>query len=378
MGSLLNFIELFTENEYSDWCFYGPTNQKINKSFSKTTYPEIKDGYDNFILIEPTESFKGLTKFLESNKTVEFISFVKENDINLLISSIADPPTEENYINLVNELKKRDVYDNCYFVTSNCNIVNDKTFSFHFFLEDYVKSKNLIFNQETDLGYMSKEILIEELDEYRNKKFLCFNKTIDKQHRYSLYHDYLSNDFSDSYFSFLELEGIHCNPYQENIYELDYYLKNIPIQLDTNNNFNFTSSNTLKKELFLDSCIHLVTETSFHDNELFLSEKLIKPIINYQPFIVLGPHLYLNELKNLGFKTFSEFWDEGYDLIKNPKDRYFKLSKLILELNKKSIDEINKLYQECKEMCIFNRNHINNLEISTFDYYFNTSLNEKK
>lgn len=371
MGSLLNFVTIFTENNYPDWCFLGPTTQKIYENYSYTLYPNIKDNYKNYLVIEPSESLKGLSKFIDNTHDIEFINFCKKNNVNILIACIADPPTQFNYDELVGKLKELQIYDVCKFVTSNVDIKNDSTFSFNFFIEEYTKNKNSIFNQETDLGYISAEIKIDELDKFKNKKFLSFNKTIDKQHRYSLYHDYLSNNFSDSYFSFLELEGIHCNPYQSDIYDLDYYLKKLPIQLDTNNRFNFRAHNTLKKELFLDSCIHLVTETSFHDNELFVSEKIIKPILNYQPFIVFGPHKYLKEIKRLGFQTFSEFWDESYDDIENPKERYYKLSNLVLNLNKKSIEDLNKLYQELKYVCIFNKKHFDNLTINDFESYLN-------
>jgi hypothetical protein len=371
MGSVLNFITLFNEKNYPEWCFAGPAIQKIYSEYSHTLYPTLKNGYKNYLIIEPSSGLNGLTKFIETNNSIEFFDFCKKNDINILIACISDPPTEDNYNLLVKKLKELQIYNLCKFITSNLNINNTETFSFHFFIEQYFKNKNIIFNKKTDLGYFSEEIKVDELNIFRNKKFLSFNKTIEKQHRYSLFHDYLTNDFSDSYFSFLELENNFCKPYQSNLYEFDFYLKKIPIELDTNGSFNFRTHNTFKKDLFLDSCIHLVTETSFHHNELFISEKIMKPILNYQPFIVLGPAYYLKELKKFGFKTFSDLWDESYDEIQNPSDRYFKLSELILHLNKKSIDELNKLYQELKEICIFNRNHFYSLNIDSFDEYLN-------
>ena len=76
----------------------------------------------------------------------------------------------------------------------------------------------------------------------------------------------------------------------------------------------------------------------------------------YQPFIVLSSHGYLKRLKGYGFKTFSDFWDESYDEIENPRKRYKKVRELILSLNEMSIEDMNKLYQKTKEICIFNRN----------------------
>ena len=76
--------------------------------------------------------------------------------------------------------------------------------SFDFFLEESIWNRNQFFGKEiTDLGYVSEEIQLNELDSYRNKKFICFNRTIDKEHRDSLLNEYLSGNYSDSYFTFL-------------------------------------------------------------------------------------------------------------------------------------------------------------------------------
>ena len=144
----------------------------------------------------------------------------------------------------------------------------------------------------------------------------------------------------------------------------------VPLELDTKNSkdkIGFKTNNTFKKDLFLDSCINIVTETSMFYNELFISEKIFKPILSYQPFIVLGPVNYLKRLKYYGFKTFDNFWDVSYDKIEDSSKRYDKVLQTILELNKKSIDELNNLYKSLKEICIYNRNHFVNLKINTFD-----------
>ena len=78
----------------------------------------------------------------------------------------------------------------------------------------------------------------------------------------------------------------------------------------------------------------------------------------YQPFIVFSSVHYLKRLKEIGFKTFDAFWDESYDDVEDWEDRYNKVLLLILELNNKSIDELNNLYKNLKHICIYNRNHL--------------------
>lgn len=370
MGSLLNFI-VPEENMYGNWSFKGPMTQMVMDNYSYTRFPEIKAEYKNYILIEPTECYYGLEKKINAIlRKVDIKKFVEENNLKILICSIADPPTFYGYSQLSLKLKKHKILDRCFFLTSNINLQGKNIASYHFFIEQAIKSKDSFFGVNTTLGYKSEEIVIDELNIFRNKKFLSFNRTVDKEHRFSLLHDYLTNDFSDSYFSFLTLEGTHCLPFQDNKLNLKDYIKKIPIQLDTNNKFNFSVSNTMRKDLFLDSCINLVTETSYKRNELFISEKILKPILNYQPFIVLGPANYLMELKKLGFKTFSEFWDESYDNIKEGRDRYFKISELILTLNSFDIKTLNELYQHTKEICIYNKNHFNQLKINNINLFF--------
>lgn len=59
--------------------------------------------------------------------------------------------------------------------------------------------------------------------------------------------------------------------------------------------------------------IEIVCETYFTGSTFFPTEKIWRPILLKTPFIVQGPTGYLKNLRNLGFKTFSDFWDEGYD-----------------------------------------------------------------
>jgi hypothetical protein len=370
MGSFLNFI-LPPESNYGKWCFEGPMTQKVINEYSCTQFPNIKTDYKNYILIEPTEMYHALEKRIDAIlRKVDIKKFIEEHDLKIILCSIADAPPFERYRKLALKLKKHGILHRCIFLTSNVNLQERNVYSYHFFLEDAINHKNSFFNVKTDLGYKSEEISLDELNKFRSKKFLSFNRTVDKEHRYSLLHDYLTNDFSDSYFSFLTFEGIHCFPFQEQKLQVEEYIKHIPIELDTNKNFNFTVNNTMRKDLFLNSCIHLVTESSYVNNELFISEKILKPILNYQPFIVFGPCNYLKELKRLGFKTFSKFWDESYDTIFEPRERYFKISEVVLKLNSYDINKLNELYQQTKEICIYNKNHFNQMKMDGISLFF--------
>lgn len=67
----------------------------------------------------------------------------------------------------------------------------------------------------------------------------------------------------------------------------------------------------------VDSFWHVVTETVFYYNKLHLTEKIFKPIVMKQPFMLLAAPGNLEYLRSYGFKTFEGIIDERYDQIKD-------------------------------------------------------------
>jgi hypothetical protein len=376
MGSLLNFVFLkntLESNGKDDNSITGPLFWYVSdNNLSYTLNGEIKQGYKNLLLIEGKFS---LWSFLTLESDI--INFINNNDVKLLACSLADPTHLESYLEVKEHLEN--VLPNKHYIVDS-NTALKGCFTLDYFLEDAVRSKQLMFETPNDLKYKSEEIQISELNNFREKKFLSFNRNVDRRHRTTLLYEYLTNDYSDSYFSFLgRVEFIGDVMMFGEIKDYDFFNSKLPIELDTqriDDKMSFNISNTFKKDLFLNSCINLVTETSFDNNELFISEKVIKPIVSYQPFILFGPYGYLKQLKSYGFKTFSDFWDEGYDEIENPEERMEALLKLVREMNSKSINELNALYQKTKENCIYNKEHFNSLDLDEFPSIFKKIENE--
>lgn len=376
---MINFILPYNSNEDSDWTICGPLTSYVTCNYSYTYNFLLKENCKNIIVFETVEKFKGFiknkNKKIFNNETI--IDFLKKNkNLKIIITSIADAAVDYEKQDIIQLVESENLQDRTYYVESNFRHKNDKnTFCWHFFIEDGGENEEHIFNtQQNELGYVTKKIKIEQLDSYREKKFLCFNRTLDRAHRLSLLYDYLNNDFSDSYFSFLVYNSEYETIFQFEPGDYDYskFNKFLPIELDTHhidNKQGFRVGDAIgETKFYLNSCIHLVTESSFIQNELFLTEKILKPILNYQPFIVMGSFNYIKELKRIGFKTFSEFWDEGYDEIEDPKDRYFAVMKIVLELNSKSIEELNEIYQKTKNICIYNREVIKNKKHSIDEF----------
>jgi hypothetical protein len=52
----------------------------------------------------------------------------------------------------------------------------------------------------------------------------------------------------------------------------------------------------------------------------------------------------LKKLKEFGFKTFSDWWDESYDTEEDDSKRINKIFELIEHINTKSLDELKDMY----------------------------------
>jgi hypothetical protein len=84
----------------------------------------------------------------------------------------------------------------------------------------------------------------------------------------------------------------------------------------------------------------IVSETNDNDYDVFMTEKIWKPIIAQQVFIVHGNYLYLQKLREIGFKTFGNYFDESYDLEQDPNKRIDKIVSLCDKIRTKNWQDI--------------------------------------
>ena len=84
----------------------------------------------------------------------------------------------------------------------------------------------------------------------------------------------------------------------------------------------------------------IVSETNDNDHDVFMTEKIWKPIIAQHLFVVHGNYLYLQKLREMGFKTFSSHFDESYDLERHKDRRQRKIVQTCLDITKKNWKDI--------------------------------------
>ena len=115
--------------------------------------------------------------------------------------------------------------------------------------------------------------------------------------------------------------------------------------------------------VYPDFLIDIVAETWTQGSTFFPTEKTVRPMLLKKPMIVMGPANYLEHLRQMGFRTFSDFWDEDYDGYGNA-DRYHKILKLIETLSQLSPDKLETMYWDMQ----YTLDHNYNLLTSgTFD-----------
>lgn len=104
------------------------------------------------------------------------------------------------------------------------------------------------------------------------------------------------------------------------------------------------------------SFLHVVNETVWQD-KIHFTEKIFKPIVMHQPFVVVQAPGSLKYLQSYGFKTFGDWWDESYDDIQDPTQRLHAIAKIINDIGGKDISELEKLRMEMAGVLEHNFHH---------------------
>jgi hypothetical protein len=232
-----------------------------------------------------------------------------------------------------------------------------------------------------EMNYVNDIVTAPDLDlsKNRSKRFLCFNRSMNRAHRLAMAFIALKyNLLPESTFSFVtnlnardqmisEFSKLYPN---EDIRVLDQIQQLVPYELDTQHfaeekKQGFQTIGINKKEWYSESYIHIVSESSFDESlDPFFSEKTWRPIMNLQPFLFVGNCNSLAKLTKLGFKTFHPFINETYDTIQEPRARFLMIEQEIKNLASKSMQEIHDWYYSITDILVHNQNHLR-----TFDNY---------
>jgi len=211
----------------------------------------------------------------------------------------------------------------------------------------------------------------------RSHKFLCKNAN-PREHRIYImseiyrrgWQDQTIHSFLNRYFtpdSIGNLDSYISDTYKHYHDEIDAYSREwlktktpIILDYDAGNIGDDMNQRMLVKEHFTETYFSFVTETVFESNPgapLFITEKTYMPFVNYHPFIITSGPGCLRYLKEQGYETFPELFDESYDDV---VDRARRLSIIMNNIEKwctKDIDELHKAYWSVWEKLEHNHKH---------------------
>ena len=118
---------------------------------------------------------------------------------------------------------------------------------------------------------------------------------------------------------------------------------------------------------YLQTWFHVAVETSIFDSRQkhpfastpiefnFVTEKTFRPIKAFQPFVIFSMPGALQDLKQLGFRTFDQFWSEDYDNILDVQQRLEAVVDVIKTLCNLPSDTWLQMYKDMQP--ILEHNH---------------------
>lgn len=225
----------------------------------------------------------------------------------------------------------------------------------------------------------------------KEKLFVCFNK-VHRHHRIELLAQAISNGWLDK--SFYSFEGAWPLWYTDpNISQRSRMLiqqikDKLPLRLNiTDQRPNPVNLETDDLIYHQESYFSIVTETIFYkpnvhcmsllkyEDTLFLSEKIYKPFAFKHPFIVFAYPGALKVLRDRGFKTFSPYIDESYDLETDDDKRFEMLIAEIKRMEKFTTEEWLIWQRNIKPLVEYNYKYLLSLtdhrDGPPIDYLFN-------
>jgi hypothetical protein len=357
------FICFFESNGVSDmFDFYSDSVVELDEYFSPKLLEFIKNS-PNFKIV----FFDGREgAYPHSMKLIYKINqFIKKHQINqgdnkFIISSNND---------LITKMKdgNEELFKGIRLYNNNYNIF----IAGRFILE--LQHKNNVIVENNYNFSIQDELNLDKKEKY----FLMYNRNTSRVHRpwfvYNLYkndllkHGLVSLMQVDDYDEFIKKDG-NFDELGLTVTDINFLRENTPnfypLWIDesdgerVSNFHNFLS----RKDEYEKTFFTIVSETSASDNYRFLTEKTVKPIMNYHPFLILGNPGSIQQLKDLGFKTFSDYWDESYDGELNFKKRTEMILNEVKILTEKSFEEWKTMLVDMEPILRHNKNLLIKME----------------
>ena len=111
----------------------------------------------------------------------------------------------------------------------------------------------------------------------------------------------------------------------------------------------------LNLDLYAKTFLTLTTETVVSHRSLQFSEKVWKPILVGHPFLLYGSTGSLEMLRDIGFLTFGEWFDESYDTITDLNKKTRAIVEVIEKLSKYDVESLKTIRSEMEPVLEYNQ-----------------------
>lgn len=188
---------------------------------------------------------------------------------------------------------------------------------------------------------------IYDVEQVPEKVFLCWNRRF-RRHRTLLalclekegiidrsYYSMVKVDPESNMYKFEDtIETGSFNFFQLTNEVSNRFVSKLPLKIDNETEINQMCQDfdAAARPFYQNSLVSLVTETIFDSDIVTLTEKSWKPSKEKHPFIILGAPGTLKAMREFGFQTFGEFWDESYDEMTNHNHRLLKIVEICKDI----------------------------------------------
>ena len=216
----------------------------------------------------------------------------------------------------------------------------------------------LTWNKWEDVTY----IPISERTIERN--FISLNRRY-KRHRYELVKFINDENITDKfYYSFL---GEDANDSLRKTIDMENVNDGMVTSWELPSNLNIKCFCDVVTESSDNSILNINRDSMFKNyfdrpyDRIHLTEKVGKPLVLGQPFLLIGGPGYIKKLHELGFKTFDKWWDESYDSVWDYETRRDMIYDIILEISKWDIEKCKNVMLDMEDVLIHNHNNMQKL-----------------
>jgi hypothetical protein len=217
----------------------------------------------------------------------------------------------EQIIYITNSASITEEYNNFLQINGISNFMKVDTLDFYILsdagynIENYINLTSSKYTTILDRNVSYSIPNVDELDKKRTKYFLSLNRNSGRLHRPKLVLELIKNNlFDKGLISLLKSEEFErfANENGNELYK-EFIADRYPFVVDyddaelVSDMHNFFT----KKDMWMDTYFSVVSETSASDDWCFITEKTVRPMIYYHPFIVWGNPGTLNRLRKLGY-----------------------------------------------------------------------------